>query len=369
MRIGILVTSIGNYGQKGFYNAQEIGLAKEMDKLFDEVIVYKAVPAFEKKQSLPIDGCAHSLLFQIPIKKYGNNGLWDCKVMDTTLDALVYFSDTQLVVPKIYKWCCKNNIKLYPYIGVVESHSTNRIKKIVINLLFRRNIAVYKKCICFAKTPTVVKRLEELEIKETVLTPVGLDESLLFTEYQNTDINSLKSKYGYSDGDRVILFIGRLIAEKQPIRMIEILSEIRKKNENYKLLMIGTGELHSQVTQVIKENNLENQVCVMDKIPNCDIWELFRIADCFVNLNQHEIFGMAILEAMFYGCKVVAWKAPGPNLIIEDRVSGWLAESNAEIIKGIENKKDMSSDAHMRVISNFMWNNTANKMDEFLKGV
>ena len=44
MRIGLLITSIGNFGQKGFYNAQEIGLAKELDKLFDEVIVYKAVP-------------------------------------------------------------------------------------------------------------------------------------------------------------------------------------------------------------------------------------------------------------------------------------------------------------------------------------
>ena len=34
MRIGLLITSIGNFGQKGFYNAQEIGLAKELDRLF-----------------------------------------------------------------------------------------------------------------------------------------------------------------------------------------------------------------------------------------------------------------------------------------------------------------------------------------------
>lgn len=33
---------------------------------------------------------------------------------------------------------------------------------------------------------------------------------------------------------------------------------------------------------------------------------------------------MAILEAMYYGCKVVAWDAPGPNLIIENGKSGWL---------------------------------------------
>ena len=50
MRIGLLITSIGNFGQKGFYNAQEIGLAKELDKLFDEVIVYKAIPEDQPKQ-------------------------------------------------------------------------------------------------------------------------------------------------------------------------------------------------------------------------------------------------------------------------------------------------------------------------------
>ncbi|MDD7334446.1 MAG: hypothetical protein PUG70_08755 [Lachnospiraceae bacterium] len=71
MRIGMLVTSIGNFGQKGFYNAQEIGLAKELDKLFEEVIVYKAVPATEKKSRDLIDGCEHSVLYQIPVRSRG----------------------------------------------------------------------------------------------------------------------------------------------------------------------------------------------------------------------------------------------------------------------------------------------------------
>lgn len=368
MRIGMLVTSIGNFGQKGFYNTQEIGLAKAMDKLFEEVIVYKAVPLTEKKQKITIEGCIHSSVIRVPVKNWGINGVWKCEIMDTSLDVLIYFSDTQIAVPKIYNWCNRNGIKLYPYIGVIESHSTSIVKKFIIDILFKRNINVYKKCTCFAKTPTVVERLEKLGIKRTVLTPVGLDESLLFRTYQNVNVNELKAKYGYSDSDKVILFVGRMIDEKQPIRMIEILSEMIKKNSNYKLLMIGTGELHSEVIKIIQEKNVENQVSMMEKIPNCNIWEVYRIANCFVNLNQQEIFGMAILEAMFYGCKVVAWRAPGPNLIIEDGVSGWLVESNDEVVTCVENKKELSSAAHKRVVCNFMWNNTANKMAGILRG-
>ena len=142
MRIGLLITSIGNFGQKGFYNAQEIGLAKELDKLFDEVIVYKAVSDSQTQQVENIKGCVHSALHQIPVRSKGINGIWDCNLMDGSIDALIYFSDTQLSVPEVYRWCKKNDVTLFPYIGVVESHSTSRFKKMIIDTLFRRNINV-----------------------------------------------------------------------------------------------------------------------------------------------------------------------------------------------------------------------------------
>ena len=362
MRIGLLITSIGNFGQKGFYNAQEIGLAKELDKLFDEVIIYKAVPMSEQKSKNEVDGCSHSFLYQIPVKSKGINGIWDCSVMDNTLDALIYFSDTQLAVPTVYKWCRRNNIRMCSYIGVIESHSTNAVKKLVINAMFKRNIAVYKKCTCFVKTPTVADKLRELGVKNTVLTPVGLDVSLLHTDYENTTVPELKRKYGYQLNDKVLLFIGRLIDEKQPVRMIDILEEIRNKDKSYKLFMVGTGELKNAVKDRIKELALSEYVQTIERIPNNEIWELYRMADAFVNLNQQEIFGMAILEAMYYGCKVIAWKAPGPNLIIENGVSGWLAESKEGIIKAVENTSDISEAAHKRIVENFTWESSAKRI-------
>ena len=362
MRIGLLITSIGNFGQKGFYNAQEIGLAKELDKLFDEVIVYKAVPLSAEKSKSLIDGCENSTLYQVPVRSYGINGEWDCSIMDTTLDALIYFSDTQLAVPKVFKWCCQNNIKMYPYIGVVKSHSTNKLKKAIIDAVFKRNVAVYKKCPCFVKTPTVAEQLGELGIEKTIVTPVGLDISLLHSDYANFTPEEIKKKYGYSTIDKVLLFIGRLTKEKQPIRMIEILSEIRQKDQSYKLLMVGTGELKAAVEEKIKELALENNVQLIERIPNSDIWELYRFADAFVNLNQQEIFGMAILEAMYYGCKVVAQKAPGPDFIIENGRSGWLVDSNQEAVEKITDVNPLSENAHNRIIKEFLWKSTANKI-------
>ena len=44
MKIGLLDTCIGNFGQKGFYNTQEIGLGKALLQHAEEVYVYKLLP-------------------------------------------------------------------------------------------------------------------------------------------------------------------------------------------------------------------------------------------------------------------------------------------------------------------------------------
>lgn len=140
-------------------------------------------------------------------------------------------------------------------------------------------------------------------------------------------------------------------------------SELKEMSKRQKVtLMVGTGELKNAVEERIKDHNLSAYVQMIERIPNSEIWELYCMADVFVNLNQKEIFGMAILEAMYYGCKVVAWKAPGPNLIIENGISGWLAESNQAVIEAVQCVSGISEAAHKRIIDNFTWESSAKKI-------
>lgn len=359
MRIGLLITSIGNFGQKGFYNAQEIGLARALDAFFDEVKVYKLVSKGQMNTTEKIEDCRNTTLQITPSKHIGINGLFDTAVLDRTLDILVYFTDTQIAVPKVYQWADKNKVQLLPYIGVIESHSTSRIKKKVMNLLFRRNLNVYRKCLCLVKTPAMKKKLQKKGISNPIIAPVGLDISLLYSEYRNHSVDMLKKKYGYQPYEKIVLFIGRMTEEKQPDRMISIFNEVAKSDNRYRLLMIGTGEQKASVQEQVQAFGITDKVKMIDRIPNAEIWELYRIADTFVNLNQQEIFGMAILEAMYYECKVVAWNAPGPNFIIENGISGWLADSNEAILEKILDRTEVSQAAHERVVKSFTWEHTA----------
>ena len=359
MRIGILVPSIGAFGQKGFYNAQEIGLAKALDKLCDEIVVYRLTDFRNETKSEPIEGCKNAAYHLLPAKRIGSNGLPDLKQLDASLDVLIFFSDTQLCVPQVHRWAERNDIVLIPYIGVAESHSGNRMKKLAMDLLFRRNVAVYKKHRCAAKTPAVKAELMEMGISDVTVAPIGLDLSLLNADYLAADAGVLKQKYGYSSEDRVLLFIGRMTEEKQPLQMVRLFAQLYGRDPSYRLFMVGTGELCEQVSSEVERLGLSDCVQMRDRIPNRDIWELYRIADCFVNLNRQEIFGMAILEAMYYGCKVVAWEAPGPSFIIEDGMSGCLADSDEEMIDKVFGCSISAEEACRRVKNHFTWTRTA----------
>ena len=360
MKIGILITSISNFGQKGYYNSQEVGLAKALAKTCDTVEVYKLISIDHEKGTENI--CKNTKMYFIPSRNFGINGVIDTRLLDASLDALIHFSDTQFSVPKVYKWCRKNKIQYISYIGVIESHSTSNIKQFITNFLFKKNLAVYRKCICCVKTPYVQKKLISMGVDKTVIVPVGVDTDLLQKDYDNYSRLDFKKKYGYQEEDKVLLFIGRLIEEKQPVRMINILSEIRKKDPNYKLLMVGIGELKTAVEKRIEELDLSDDVQMIERIPNNEIWELYRLADTFVNLNKQEIFGMAILEAMYYGCKVVAWRAPGPDLIIENGESGFLVNSNQDLLNCIVNGKLNEENVHRRIIDCFTWEQVAKNM-------
>lgn len=362
MRVGILVPSIGDFGKNGYYNLQEIGLAKALDSYCDKILVWRLIANNESFMSKKIEGCKNATMNFLPSFKIGTNGIVNLMKLDVNIDVLICFADTQISIPFIFMWTKKNKIRFIPYIGVIESHSTNHFIKKITNSLFERNLKVYKKNYCLAKTPSVQKNLEKLGVKQISVAPVGLDKNLLNENYRNYNIVDLKKKYGYKSEDKLILFIGRMITEKQPIKMIEIFSDVVKLDNKYKLLMVGTGKLKGVVVNRINIHGLRENVQLIDRIPNSDIWELYRISEVFVNLNQQEIYGMAILEAMYYECKVVAWKAPGPEFIIENGISGWIVNNNREIISGIMDVRNIGCAAHQRIMKEYLWESTAKKM-------
>lgn len=323
MKLGIIRLYMGKSGNLGYYNVQEIGLAKALIKKQIKTDIFFMSDNKEVSIRMIKEGIR---IIYIPAKKIGNHGIINPKfILDYNLDIVHLLSDNQLMVPKFIKFCDKNKIPVYNYVGTIYSDTNNKVKKKFLDILSQRNIKYFKKSMIIAKTMDVKNVLESNGVKNVKLIPVGLDLNII-PNINNSKLE-LRQEIRLPSDKKILIFVGRLEEYKNPLKAIEIMKELSKKSSNYYLVMIGKGSMKDKVIDLIDKYNLTNSIQIIEKIENSKIHNYYRASDIFVNLNDKEIFGMSILEAMYQECVVIAVKAPGPNFIIENNEDGIIIEN------------------------------------------
>lgn len=362
MRLGIVRLYFGESGKKGFYNSQEIGLARAMKKIGYEIYIFIPNPNItiieEESEEEGIK------VIYVPAKTVGVHSRFYWKVLENyKIDVVQLEADNQIFAPDIISYCDKNHILLYLYIGVTESDTNCKTKKFLFDILFRRNIRSYKSHMCFAKTPSVNKQLNTLGIYHTELAPVGLDIEVI-PQIDDSKLE-LRNMLGLPINKTIILYVGRMDEYKRPLEAINLIEEL---NDNYYLIMIGEGSLYYNIKDEILKKNIANRVIQIRQIPNKDIHKYYISSDYLLNFNSKEIFGMSILEAMYQGCTVLAYHASGPDYIIENGISGYLCNDITEMKHIIESNTMLNKEKiKSRIVENFAWKKTAAIFDRWIK--
>ena len=101
----------------------------------------------------------------------------------------------------------------------------------------------------------------------------------------------------------VILFAGRLVPGKGVDRIIHAVAEINRGGEAYTLRIVGDGPERSRLELLASEVGCP--VEFTGKRLHNEMYDVFRNAEVFVSLHETESYGIAYIEALLAGCKIV----------------------------------------------------------------
>lgn len=123
-------------------------------------------------------------------------------------------------------------------------------------------------------------------------------------EYDEEKRMRIRKELGVADDEIIIGNVGRLSYTKNQGFLLRVFNEICKFQNNYKLFLVGDGELKEDYFRFVKENHLEGKVLFWGF--RKDVNQLLQAMDVFCLPSRFEGFGMVLVEAQASGLLCLA---------------------------------------------------------------
>lgn len=100
--------------------------------------------------------------------------------------------------------------------------------------------------------------------------------------------------------------MGRLVPVKQFDKIISAFVDVFREDKNVTMTIIGDGSEYKYLKQMIKKNNMTDQIIMTGALNRNCVAERLEKADALICYSQFETFGVPIIEAWACGLPVIA---------------------------------------------------------------
>ena len=161
----------------------------------------------------------------------------------------------------------------------------------------------------------MVDELAAKGIEHTALWQRGVDTELFRPELANPAMRA-RLHGGHSDTGNLLLYIGRLSAEKQIERIRPVLEALPQA----RLALVGDGPHRQQLERLFEGT----ATTFVGYLAGDALASAYASGDAFVFPSSTETLGLVLLEAMAAGCPVVGANRGGIPDIVSDGINGCL---------------------------------------------
>lgn len=296
------------------YNSQELGLALGLAKLGNTIDIF--LGSRERSGSSVI--CDHNPSVRIRYVSFHTIPILDEPNYNRSLKPIFQEENYDLVQINeegnfssylVSRLCVSLGIPFVIYQGMYKVLSGRRwsLYESIHHRFFRP--AMRRKALAaFCKTTSATRFLEARGYTNCSVLPVGLN----FEVFDDCAEIDWRAELKIGDTDRVILYVGALEARRNPDFLLRL---AQRAPHGYIFVAVGDGPEREAVERECVEYALEN-IHFLGKLPQKDLPSLYRQSDVFVLPSNYEIYGMVVIEALFFGVPVVSTPTAGPADIL-----------------------------------------------------
>ncbi|MCO8244766.1 MULTISPECIES: glycosyltransferase family 4 protein [unclassified Haladaptatus] len=188
------------------------------------------------------------------------------------------------------------------FIAYSPSITGDRARYDPVYVLEQLNFELFLGDLVLSRTPQIRDRIEERSTVSTKLIGGVVNEDEIRTAIDSDRSETDTDVITEWDGTTV-LFVGRLVDIKNPVRTVEMLDELPS---SYQLVVVGDGPVHDAIEEAIERLGVTNRVRLLGSCSHQRTLRLIHAADGVILPSDAEAYPTVVFEALSVRTTVVA---------------------------------------------------------------
>lgn len=364
------------------YNVQEVGLAKALTLKGHQcdIVLYNGSNKDRRDPYLfEHDGKNyHFTIYWLKGFEFFKNGFMpSVKKIIPDYDVIQVHEYDQIMSWNLYTRPKKPTMIYHgPYYGEYAQGYNLKCKVFDSLFLKRRN---YENVVAVTKSNLATDFLKNKGFQYVTTAGVGINTD----NFENHDSIGMPKNDYLNDkaqketvrNNRNLLYVGKIEERRNIYFLIDVFRKLYQEDTAFKLIMIGSGEkeYRERFLKCIEPELAQGSIVYIEKATQKELAEYYKQAGLFVFTSNYEIFGMVLLEAMYFGVPVISSVNGGSTTLIRDGYNGYIqsrfdkqkwVECILNAVSDQELWKKLSMHARETIQLHYTWDALADKFIE-----